>query len=87
MVDRLEHERDPADPALDGDELQVGEAGEYAAQQQVGDLQAVLQEQVDRSVGVRRGRAVGGDPLGAEDVADVAAADVEVDGKTGVLRG
>ena len=47
VVGGLEHERDPADAALDRHELQVGEAGEHAAREQVGALQAVLQEQLD----------------------------------------
>src|SRR5947209_3636833 len=87
VVDSFEYERDPADAALNGDELQVEETGKYPAQQQIRDLQALLQKEVDRTHGIRRRRAVGGDPLGAEDVADIAAADVEVDGKTGVPCG
>ena len=55
-VDRFEHERDPADAALDRDELEVGEAGEHADTQQIGDLDAVVQEQLDRAGGVGRGR-------------------------------
>jgi hypothetical protein len=84
VVDRLEHERDPADAALHRHHLQLREAGQHAAAEQVGHLQAVLQEELGRGVGVGRRGAVGGDPLGGERGGGVAAAQVEVHGHAGV---
>src|SRR5262245_34363733 len=48
VVDRLEHERDPADATLDGDDLQVATAIQETAVDQVGDDARVLDEERGR---------------------------------------
>ena len=86
MVGGLEHERHPADAALDRHELQVGEAREHAARDEVDALQPVLQEHLARRVRVGRRGAVARDALGPERRRHLAAADVEVDREPGLLR-
>src|SRR6478735_8553325 len=59
VVERFEHERDPADATLDRDHLQLGEPVEHARQDDVGEHARVADEQqraTDGELGVHRVR-------------------------------
>ena len=87
VVGRFEDEGDPADAALDGDELERREAGEHSGEEQVDELEAVGHEELGGEAGVGDLLAVDAETLGGEAVVEVAGADVEGDRHVGVDGG